>query len=198
MICFGIETGGRLVEDQDVRIVDDRLRQADALPVAFRQLRAQSVRHVGDSDARHHLPDSLAPPGGRHALDPRHEIQILFDRHVGIERRGFRQVAGPALGFDRLLEHVEPGDHGLAIGRRHVAGQNPHRRRLAGAVRAQEAEDFAALDAKADVVDGGDPAVLLGEVLDLNHNATPNVLFGRRCPHEGAPTKMLSERSPNV
>ena len=36
-----VEAGRRLVEDQHVRVVDERLRQADALPVALRQLAAQ-------------------------------------------------------------------------------------------------------------------------------------------------------------
>ena len=39
-----IESGGRLVEDQDIGIVNERLRQTDALPVAFRQLGAEPVR----------------------------------------------------------------------------------------------------------------------------------------------------------
>ena len=33
-----IEARGRLIEDQHVRVVNDGLREADALPVAFRQL----------------------------------------------------------------------------------------------------------------------------------------------------------------
>ena len=71
--------------------------------------------------------------------------------------------------LDRLIEDVEAGDDGLAVGRRHVAGENPHRRRLAGAVWPQKAEDFAALDAEADVLDGRDAAVSFCEVLNLNH-----------------------------
>ena len=149
--------------------MDHGLREADALPVALRQLGAQPVRQVGDLDAFHHLPDALAPPGGRHALHLRHEIQILFDGHVGIEGRCFRQVARSAFGFDRLIEHIEPGDHGLALRSGHVARQDAHRGRLAGAVRTQEPENLAALDAEADVVDGRDPAVLFREVLNLNH-----------------------------
>ena len=38
-----VEAGGRLVEDQHVGVVDQRLREADALPVALRQLAAQAV-----------------------------------------------------------------------------------------------------------------------------------------------------------
>ena len=43
-----IETGGRLVQDQDVGIVNDRLGQADALPVAFGKLADQRLPDVGD------------------------------------------------------------------------------------------------------------------------------------------------------
>ena len=38
-----VESGGRLVENQDVGIVNDGLREADALPVAFGELADQLV-----------------------------------------------------------------------------------------------------------------------------------------------------------
>src|SRR4029077_6336995 len=96
--------------------------------------------------------------------------------------------AGPALGFDRLVEDVEPGDNRFAFRGRHVAGQNPHRRRLAGAVGAEEPEDLAALDAEADVVDGGHAAVAFREVLNLDHGGTPiNVYEGLKNANPNRP-----------
>ncbi len=95
------------------------------------------------------------------------------DGHVGVERRRFRQVAGPPLGFDRLIEDVEAGHHRAAFRRRHVAGQDPHRRGLSGAVRPEEPEDLPSLDAKADIVHGGDAAVALRDVLNLDHTVAP-------------------------
>ena len=149
--------------------MDDRLRQADPLPIAFRQVRAQPARHVGDARALHDLPDALAAFGGGDAFDLRDELEILGDAHVGIERRRFRQVARAALGFDRLLEHVEPRDDGLAVGRRHVAGQDPHRRGLAGAVGPRKPRISPRSTREADIVDRGHPAVPFREVLNLNH-----------------------------
>src|SRR5262249_54123727 len=122
---------------------------------------------------------------GRDALDLRHERQVIANAHVGIEWRRLGQVARPALGLERLFEDVEPRDEGLAFGGRHVAGQNPHGRRLAGAVGAEEAEDFAPLDAEADVVDRGDAPVTLREALDLNHR---RLLSGSTATKNANPT----------
>ena len=116
---------------------------------------------------------SLAAIGGQHAFQLRHEVEIFPDGHVGIEGRRFRQVAGAPLRFNRLVEDVEAGDNGLALGGRHVAGEDPHRRRLAGAVLSQEPENFAAFDAEGEVVDGRDAAVAFREVLNLNQRSSP-------------------------
>src|SRR6185295_724623 len=172
---FRVEAGRRLVEDEDVRVVDERLREPHALPVAFRQLAAQAIRHVVDARPLHHRLYALAPLTARHAFDSGDELEILEDAHVGVERRRLGQVPRPAFGLDRLVEDVEAGDNGFALGRRHVAGQYPHRRRLAGAVRAEEAEDLAPLDAEADVLDGGYAAITFREVLDLDHGRSPIV-----------------------
>ena len=166
---LGIEAGGRFVENQDIRVVDERLREPHPLSVALRQLRAQAVGHVRDMGALHDTPDSLGAFGGCHPLDLGYKGQVFDDRHVRIEGRRFGQVAGPLLGLDRLFEHVETGDNCFSGRGRHVAGQNAHGCRLAGAVGAEEAEDFTPFDTETDVVDGGDAAVAFREVLDLNH-----------------------------
>ena len=76
-----------------------------------------------------------------------------------------RRACGVSMsrGIDR-----RPNSARRALGRRQQAGQHLHRRRLAAAVRAEEAEDLAALDAKADVVDGGEVAEAAGQVLRLD------------------------------
>ena len=78
MICFGIEAGRRLVEDQHVGVVDERLRQADALPVALRELAAVAVGHVGDARPLHHRVDArrrARRPGTPLML--RDEVEVL-------------------------------------------------------------------------------------------------------------------------
>ena len=61
-----IESGGRLVEDEHLGIVQNRLREPDALPVALRELSAVAVRHVVDTRPAHRLFDAALPLARRH------------------------------------------------------------------------------------------------------------------------------------
>ncbi len=74
---LGIEARGGLVEDQHIGVVDDRLGQADALPVALGELAQQLVAHVADGAALQDLIHAPAEVGLRDALEPRHEGQVL-------------------------------------------------------------------------------------------------------------------------
>ena len=75
-------------------------------------------------------------------------------RTATCSRRGGALRVG---GVDRLAEQ-----QGLSFGRRQQAGQHLHRRGLAAAVGPEKAEDLAALDLEADVVDGGEVAEARG------------------------------------
>ena len=167
-----IEAGGRLVEHEHFGLVNQRLCQSDALPVALRELAAVAVRHVSDPGFLHHGVDAIVDVGA-HALDLRDEPQVIAHGHVGIEGRGLREISGPALGFERMIEDVVAGDRGLALSGRHVAGDDPHGGGLAGAVWAQEPENLARIRPKTDVIDGRKWAVFLGKVLNLDHEGSP-------------------------
>ncbi len=166
-----VEARRRLVENQHLRVVQQCLSEPDALPIPFRQLPAMAVGHVGDLRPLHHRLQPGRAVGSRHAFDARAEGQVVRDRHVGVERRRFRKVAGSPLGLDRLLEHVVAGDDRFSVCGRHVAGQHAHRRRLAGAVGSEEPENLPALRLEAHVIDGRDRAVSLREMLNLNHRS---------------------------
>jgi hypothetical protein len=170
---FGIESGSGLVENQHFRVVDQCLREPHALAISLRELRAVAVGHVVDARALHHRRYARLPIARRHPLDAGDEVQILPHGHLGIERRRFGQVAGPALRVDGMVEDVEAGHRGAAFRGRHVAGQDPHGRRLPGPIWPQESEDFPPFDAKTDVVHGGDAAVAFSDVLNLNHTIAP-------------------------
>ena len=63
----------------------------------------------------------------------------------------------------RFVDHVEPGDARAARVRLEQGGEDAHRRRLAGTVGAEQAEDGALLRVEVDAVEGDDFSVGLGE-----------------------------------
>ena len=91
--------------------------------------------------------------------------EVLPHRQLFIERERLRHVADAhprrhAARIDRRAKQLR-----RAAGRLQQAGEHFHRRRFAAAVTAEEAEDFALLDGEADVVNRGEVAETLGEVV---------------------------------
>ena len=81
------------------------------------------------------------------------QLEVLRDRQFAIERKGLRHVADVAPRLHVVRAHRLAEQLARAAGRRQEADQHFHRRRLAAAVRAEEAEDLAARDAEADMID---------------------------------------------
>ena len=105
--------------------------------------------------------DDLAPVG--EMVEPRDEEEVLLDRQVLVERELLRHVADFALDARAVAPHVEAEHRPLAgVGRQQAADQ-ADRRRLAGAVGAEEADDLARRDPQRDMVDGDDSVERFGE-----------------------------------
>ena len=83
-----VQTGGRLVQDDQLRVVHQSLGDAHPLAEAFGQVADQVVRAVVDGNLAHH------PLHGRsavlHAPQAGHEMQVVADRHLRVERRALR------------------------------------------------------------------------------------------------------------
>ena len=132
-----IEPGGRLVEDQDVGIVNHRLGQAHALAKPARKVAEDPVLDLGQAAPRDHLADRQPPLRASHVLELGPVAKILGDAHLVVERHVFRQVSHIPPDFHGFVEDIVPGEHGDAAGRRQVGCEDPHRGRLAGPVGAQ-------------------------------------------------------------
>ena len=95
-----------------------------------------------------------------------HRPDIVFHRQAA-ENRGFlRQIteAKPRAAYiGNIVTSIPPEN--LAGIRRHQACENIKARRFAGAVRAEQADDFAALQAQADVMHDGAAFVVFAEML---------------------------------
>ena len=163
-----VETGGRLVEEQQLGVVDQRAgdrhpplhparQRVDLARGPFREL--HEVEQLGRAAL---------------ALGPREvevaavDDQVLGDGQLVVELVGLRHdaEAGPDLAAVRGgLEAEHPQRPG---GRRRRAADHPHRRGLAGPVRPEEPERLAAVDLDVDAVDRREVAEPLDELARLD------------------------------
>jgi hypothetical protein len=95
------------------------------------------------------------------ATQVRDEAKHAARRHLTIRGRPFGQIAQRATRGHRLVPDVVSAHARAACARRQEPGDDLHRGRLAGAVRAEEAEHFAGLDLETDSIDGRQPRISL-------------------------------------
>src|SRR5882762_1369258 len=81
---LGVEAGGGLVENQHVGIVDDGLRKAYTLAIAFGELAEQLVFYVGDGAAVANVLDALGQLGFGEAFQAADKLQIFGGAHFRI------------------------------------------------------------------------------------------------------------------
>ncbi len=135
----GSSPAKRLVEHQDLGIVDERGRQLDPLLVAVRERLDLARRPIGDVETFQPHPCGLGRVGLAQAVQSTQILNLLADEHGRVEAP--------------LLGHVaEPAPIGLAYGptvpadfARVEIGQSedrPHGGRLAGAVGTEKSDDM--------------------------------------------------------
>ena len=159
-----VEAVGRLVQDQRGGIAQQRGGDAEPLAHAQREPADPLAGDGLEADQPDHLVDAIAADAMGLGL----RQQVVVGAAAGVDRSRFEQRAD-------LVQRRLEGAIGAAVDRR-PAGRGPveaqdqaHRRRLAGAVRAQEPGHDARLHREAEVIDSELVAVSLGQSLDLNH-----------------------------
>jgi len=119
------------------------------------------------------MAEALPPPGRWYASGFCHELEKRPRRHLGICRRPFGQVADATLGGSRLRLDVVAADGDAAGGCVEEARDDAHRRRLAGAVRAEESEHLARLHLEGQIIYGAQRTILFGQPLTVDHASIP-------------------------
>ena len=164
-----VEAGGRLVEDDQLRVVDERLGQADALPHALGVFLEDALLVVGRGRPSRSAPAArLRRTAGVEVEQPAVEVERLLGVEEAVEVRFLGQVADAFVLVDVGGGLAE--DEGLAVGGEEQAEQQLDGGGLAGAVGAEQAEDFALVDLEVEGVQGGlllpapEVAVDLGQV----------------------------------
>ncbi|MCY1226253.1 hypothetical protein D9M72_384800 [compost metagenome] len=158
---------GGFVQDQQLRIGQQRAHDLHALALADRQrmhmavrLQRQAIALGGGADALGQLLHVALLPGGQAERDVLGHGQGVEQREM-LEHHGDAQVARIVRAVDRDWGPVEA----------HLAGIGPdgaeddlHQRGFAGAVLAQDGVDLAGCDGEADVVVGNDARIALADM----------------------------------
>src|SRR5207244_5221322 len=166
-----VQPDRRLVQNNQLRFVRQRVRQTDALPVTFGQVAHDPAAHFGQTALLHYHINPLAAAADAKAFQPRAELEVFTHPHIEVERIVLRHVTNAPPHFVGLSKHIQAGDARRAGTRRHETREDTHRRALAGAVRSEKTDDLAASDGKSQTVNRRVAGVALGQILDLNDQA---------------------------
>ena len=158
--------------------MQQRAGQAQALGHAAREAGHQGVALVGQVDQLEHFLADLPPRGPLDPVGGGEELEILDHLHVVVDAEEVGHVADDAAdllgpGVDRVA-----ADGRLAPGRVQERGEDPHRRRLARAVGADEAVDVPLVERQVEPVQGVELAVHLGQFMRLDHRDAPRSEVG--------------------
>ena len=138
---FGIDAGGRLVEQQQFRPMNEAGRQREPLLPAAGKLAGELVFALCRAQSLDAFAHGLAPI--LHPVHARHEIEILRDAQVFPEAEPLRHVADLPLDRFAFGDHVVTQDTSAPGIRAQQSAEHADERRLAAAVRTEEAVDLA-------------------------------------------------------
>ena len=156
--ALGVEPGGRLVEEEELGEVHQPDAHVEAALLAAGVGPGLAVAAVGELQGLEQLGGTRARIGGAHAVQAALHDQLPASGDLRVAAPLLADVADPLAHPAGLAEQVAAGNGRPAAGDREQGGEHPERRRLAGAVGAEEAEGLASLDVEVDAgdrLDGG-------------------------------------------
>ena len=145
-------------------------KQNDALTAQVAQMRQDQAEFQLAMVREQRKLDELEQPVGPPAQLPAREAEVApvdddvrAHRQLGVERVLLRHDPEPGADERAVALRIKSEDAERPSADRRDAADHPHRRALAGPVRAEEAERLAACDVEVDPVDGGQLAEALDE-----------------------------------
>ena len=160
----GIERGGRLVEQQDLRLVDQRLRERHAGLLAGRQLAGRPVEEFVQVEFLGQRADAAGDVVA--AIEHAEHVEVLPHRepHRHVDVGAFE--IHPVQHAMPVARHLDAQHGDVAGGRLHQAHDGGDGGGLAGAVAAEQRRAGARLDGERDAVHRGDGLVALDQAVD--------------------------------
>ena len=160
--ALGIDADGRLVQHEQLRVVEQSGRDVHAPFHAAGERVEAVVAPVGQLGQLEGLVDPGCHGTAPELVQPGKELEILPGGEVGVEGHILGHVADERLDIE-IADRLLAGDGDGPLVGLEQAAHHLHGRRLAGAVRPEQAVDLALEDAEADAVDGEARAEALGE-----------------------------------
>src|SRR4029078_367092 len=96
------------------------------------------------------------------------QVEVLAHGQFGIQRERLRHESNPPARVESACVNRLPEQRGTALGSVEQSGKHLHGGRLTGAVRADEAEDFALLDVEAHLVESDKNAASTRQITRLH------------------------------
>jgi SAM-dependent methyltransferase len=144
-----IETGRGLVEQQQLRLTQERGRDAETLPHASGEPGNAIVATVAEPDATQDLVDVCVP---RRTVESNEQLEVVRRRQVGVERRLLHEAGNPVQG-STLRPLSLPQQLDVAGIRPQQPEEQTQQRGLASAVRAEQPVKLAILDNEVETVE---------------------------------------------
>ena len=149
--------------------MDERGREREALLHAVRVRLGQLARPLGEAELREQVAGPPLELAAAEPVEAADEAQELARRELVVEEGMVRKVARDGLrGLGLAADVVAAEEHGAGRGRQQP-GHQADGGRLAGSVRADEAEHGAGLDREVEVGDGDRRPVRLAQVNEADH-----------------------------
>jgi hypothetical protein len=157
---FGIEAGGGFIDDEELGIVEERLRDADALAHAAGIAAERALGGVGEIYEREEFGDA---PAGSRSGDAFYSGEIVeeFDgAEIGVDAEVLWKIAEDGAKSVGMAGDVGVVPEDAAIGRLRDGGEDAHESGFAGAIGAEKTED-ARLQRKMHIAKGLDAAAIV-------------------------------------
>src|SRR5262249_31593238 len=168
-----IDAGGGLIKDQQVRIVDQGAAQAELLFHAAGELAGRPAHERVEARRLEQLVDATLPRRLRLTKQSPVKIDALkaAQRRIKFAAEALRHIGDACAlrGAIRLVGHVAVEDRDAALLDDPNAGNQPQQRRLADAVRTDQADHAAGRDLDAYIVKRNRRPIVMGNAFDLRH-----------------------------
>jgi hypothetical protein len=148
----GVEAGGGFIEDDEFRVIDEGLGEADTALHALGEFPDEAAVDIIEADHFEELCATAVAFGGGQVEEAAEEVDGFPGVEVAVEVGFLGEVTDSAFSGDVSGGVTEYFD--MAAGGVEEPEEHFDRGRFTGAVGAEEAEDFAAADFEVDVIDG--------------------------------------------